>query len=569
MNDRKNTLSLLSGKGGSGKTVIALSMSKVLAEAGYKVLLIDCDLSTHGATYFFESELESSNGRVLSTIDLLSTNETQNPILKTKMGFAFIPSTSNPSEIIEPINLVSEQALQSFSRKIEKICDKYDALIFDCQAGYSPIAATAIELSQRNLIVLEPDAVSSAALRVLYLQLGKKLRSNNTWQIFNKLTEEERPIYEKIFGGTLFTNLPPIPFDWQVRAAFATSEIPGVTSKWSAFGLGIMRVMQTLFPAFKEKLGNLEEKSVGTWHSYLTERINFLQEEKHKVQYEEIEKMRRFRLRRIRTTTVFTAYTGLAVSIAAALAYTHILPWEKLLTDYSSILGIAAGVVVSIYSLFWYMNSVKEVEAERKQDLQQQSLGEIENELKKYITLIATDPRLKEYEKKQIPDPITFFSCFISYSWEDKEFARLLHERLEGLGIRCWLDEHQLRPGDNMRERINQGIRLGDKVLLCASKSSLTSSWVDHEIGIALKKEMQILKERGQNIVALIPLDLDGYLFSTEYQSSKKAKLASRMAVSFVGWDKNRAVFNRELEKLVQVLIANENGKRIRPQLEL
>ena len=34
-----STLALLSGKGGSGKTIIALSMSKLLSEAGQKVLL--------------------------------------------------------------------------------------------------------------------------------------------------------------------------------------------------------------------------------------------------------------------------------------------------------------------------------------------------------------------------------------------------------------------------------------------------------------------------------------------------------------------------------------------------
>ncbi len=39
---------------------------------------------------------------------------------------------------------------------------------------------------------------------------------------------------------------------------------------------------------------------------------------------------------------------------------------------------------------------------------------------------------------------IEFYSCFISYSRDDKAFARRLHDTLQGRGIRCWLDEHQI-----------------------------------------------------------------------------------------------------------------------------
>ena len=45
-------------------------------------------------------------------------------------------------------------------------------------------------------------------------------------------------------------------------------------------------------------------------------------------------------------------------------------------------------------------------------------------------------------------EPIQFYSCFISYSHSDKSFARRLHDALQGRGIRCWLDEHDILPGD-------------------------------------------------------------------------------------------------------------------------
>jgi hypothetical protein len=158
-----------------------------------------------------------------------------------------------------------------------------------------------------------------------------------------------------------------------------------------------------------------------------------------------------------------------------------------------------------------------------------------------------------------------FHSCFISYSHEDKAFAHSLHDRLQRQGIRCWLDEHQLLPGDDIHDRIDQGIRLWDRVLLCASKSSLTSWWVDGEINRSFQKEAQLMKERGKKVLALIPLNIDGFLFSADYQSGKKAEITSRVAANFVGWENDVALFNRELEKVICALRTDEGGREHPP----
>lgn len=65
-----------------------------------------------------------------------------------------------------------------------------------------------------------------------------------------------------------------------------------------------------------------------------------------------------------------------------------------------------------------------------------------------------------------------FHSCFISYSHADRAFAQRLHDALDRVGIRCWLDEHQLLPGDDLHERLGAAINGRDKVLLCCSKDS-------------------------------------------------------------------------------------------------
>jgi hypothetical protein len=163
--------------------------------------------------------------------------------------------------------------------------------------------------------------------------------------------------------------------------------------------------------------------------------------------------------------------------------------------------------------------------------------------------------------------PIEFYSCFISYSHADKAFARRLHDALQGRGVRCWLDEHQLLPGDNIFEEVDRGIRLWDKVLLCCSKASLSSWWVDNEINKAFTKEQTLMKERGSKTLAVIPLNLDGELFA--WKNGKADEVRSRLAADFTEWECNHGKFEAAFERVVKALRTGDGGREEPPEQRL
>lgn len=275
-------IAVLSGKGGSGKTSLSLCMANLLAASGVRTLLVDCDFSTNGATYFFEDILRSEDN--FTSLQNLVGNETSiGKIINIKKKFDFIPSvTKIEGVVVEPL-----PQSKPFLSYVEKNFSKYDVVIFDCQAGYSSILSSILTIVDQTLFVMEADAISSASIRSLHLKIGHLLTSKS-YQVFNKVTSDEYEIYNKLSGGTLFTNIESVLFDWTIRKAFALSTIPDIENVDSRFWEQIINICKVMFveQEFQDKIKNFSKnlfsKKIKKEQDALEAELHYLQEKRAK-----------------------------------------------------------------------------------------------------------------------------------------------------------------------------------------------------------------------------------------------------------------------------------------------
>src|SRR5262249_53721303 len=87
--------------------------------------------------------------------------------------------------------------------------------------------------------------------------------------------------------------------------------------------------------------------------------------------------------------------------------------------------------------------------------------------------------------------PIQFYSCFISHSSRDQEFATRLHSRMVQEKLRAWYAPEDMRGGHRLLDQIDEAIRVHDKFLLVLSEASMASEWVRYEVTRAIARANQ------------------------------------------------------------------------------
>jgi hypothetical protein len=149
-----------------------------------------------------------------------------------------------------------------------------------------------------------------------------------------------------------------------------------------------------------------------------------------------------------------------------------------------------------------------------------------------------------------VDQAIEFYSCFISYSSKNDDFAKRLHADLQSKGVRVWFAPEDLKIGDKFRSRIDEAIRVYDKLLLVLSEHSIKSDWVEKEVETAFEKERQ------QKRTMLFPVRLDDSVMETDQAWAADIRLTRHIG-DMCGW-KDHDSYQVAFERLLRDLRAGE-----------
>jgi hypothetical protein len=151
--------------------------------------------------------------------------------------------------------------------------------------------------------------------------------------------------------------------------------------------------------------------------------------------------------------------------------------------------------------------------------------------------------------------PIQFYSCFISYSHRDEEFARRLHGRLQQAGLRVWYAPEEMKGGRKLHDQIDEAIRVHDKLLLVLSEASMASDWVKTEISKARKRE----KKEGKQVlfpiglVPFAPAIRDWECFDADVGKDSAREIREYFIPDFSSW-RDHGAFEKAFARLSEAL---------------
>jgi hypothetical protein len=119
-------------------------------------------------------------------------------------------------------------------------------------------------------------------------------------------------------------------------------------------------------------------------------------------------------------------------------------------------------------------------------------------------------------------------NIFISHASHDKDFSRRLATDLSALGHTPWLDEWEIKVGDCIIRKIEDGISKADHVVLVLSPRSVQSKWVEREWSAKYWEEI----EKGQ--ILLLPALIEDCEIPNLIKTKKYADFRKNYTIGFL-----------------------------------
>ncbi|MCH7905461.1 MAG: ParA family protein [Armatimonadetes bacterium] len=388
------TLCFASAKGGSGKTVVAASLAKLLGALGRKVVLIDADAATNGLTLFNLQEVrkwgEISISQGNEPLGIFEWDRDGPPpgIMRLDSNVFFLPATF---AFQNTENTLPDRFRMSLTSAVQIMREEYEFIIIDAQAGSDVFACVAMsrEVSDEVVIVAEYDPVSAAGVERLKGLLRNDLTYDRTWVLLNKML----PDFAKSYGDFLEVAkyLPPLPWDSDVIMAYARRKLAINLEEVNEYTIGFLRMAETL-------LGDEVKSSFEKWKTKLESQLRRpLLIRQHELEAKldalvhlraDLENSGRAKRRRA-VLSLYVFATAIMTSLIWAVTFTS--------PDYRAwpawilfVIGIVSLVLFSVAHTMWTrVSRTADLEVERARLRRQERY--LEDKLKTVQSLVSAD----------------------------------------------------------------------------------------------------------------------------------------------------------------------------------
>ena len=183
---KAKTISVTAGKGGVGKTSVAVKMAKIMASKGYKVLLLDCDTNLSNTVvklglpitnYFYE---------------LISAQREFDDCLHKDGNLHLLAACNGSIDMFKKSLEIDRLIIDILvNHEID-----YDYIILDCPAGITKETLTLNAYSDYRFVVVTPDKSSVTDSYSLIKILNKEFGVNDNHLLVNKTSSE--PQYQRM-----------------------------------------------------------------------------------------------------------------------------------------------------------------------------------------------------------------------------------------------------------------------------------------------------------------------------------------------------------------------------------
>jgi flagellar biosynthesis protein FlhG len=186
-NERPRVIAVTSGKGGVGKTNVAVNLAVSVRLFGVQVLLLDADLGLGNVDVLLGLNARHDlRDVVLHGLDL------EQVVVEGPRGVKILPGASG----VEAMTRLDEEEVSGFLAELEAYCSRMDYLVVDTAPGISPAVINCLVAADDVVLVTNPEPTSLTDAYALLKVLSNRdqARQKTVFIVMNQIDSKEEAL---------------------------------------------------------------------------------------------------------------------------------------------------------------------------------------------------------------------------------------------------------------------------------------------------------------------------------------------------------------------------------------